>query len=131
MRKWPLALVPLALVAAGLLLWRHVALRDGDPAVSSTISLVAGLPEVAGVESAREPDRAGSLVLHVRDLHLVPRDLFVQDSEGEAGRQLSAAGRDRLWSGHLDAVEAVQKEQANGRKGFQGQAGEGDGTRGR
>lgn len=68
-----------------------------------------GLPHVASIEgnAVTRPERT---VIHLRDWHLVPRDLFAKDVQAGAGRELSEAEVDRLYAEHLDAVEAVQKQ---------------------
>src|SRR5262249_34245743 len=49
-------------------------------------------------------------VIHLRDWHLMPRELFDQDVKSEAGRDLSKEELDRLYADHLDAVGSVQRQ---------------------
>jgi hypothetical protein len=102
----PLTLLALVLLAtAGLLAWRF---RPSRPAAEEP-SPLDGLPDVAEVEGdvTGRPER---LVVHLRDRHLVPRDLFDRDVSAQARRDLSKEELDRLYARHLDDVEAVQKQ---------------------
>jgi hypothetical protein len=57
------------------------------------------------------PPRPARRIIHLRDLHFVPRDLFAIDVRQAAGRPLSDAEVDRLYEKHLLETEVVQIEQ--------------------
>lgn len=70
-----------------------------------------GLPGVVAVEVPVRPARLSRRIIHLRDLHLVPRDLFALDVRQAAGRPLSDADIDKLYEQHLLETELVQIEQ--------------------
>src|SRR5262249_51494762 len=71
----------------------------------------SGVLPGAGGEKWAAVDHALRRIVHVRDLHLVPRDLFALDARQAAGRPLSDADVDRLYEQHLLETELVQIEQ--------------------
>src|SRR5262245_36484341 len=97
------ALASIAVAVASVAAWWW--LRESPPDDRT----LGGLPHVASIEGAPAP-RADRTVIHLRDWHLVPRELFDRDVESEGGRDLSKDELDRLYGEHLDTVEAVQKQ---------------------
>jgi hypothetical protein len=73
--------------------------------------VLRGLPGVAWVERLVVPEKVARRIVHIRDLHLVPRDLFALDVRQAAGRPLSDAEIDKLYDQHLLETELVQIEQ--------------------
>jgi len=106
MRRSLLILAAALLGAALLFALRHRPARR--PAAEYPLSLY-GLPGVASVEGEPAPD-SGRTVLHLRDWHLAPHDLFVKDVKAQAGRELTADEVDRAYADLLDAVEAIHME---------------------
>jgi len=95
---------------AALLAWRLWPTRQPGPAgVEFRPAPLSGLSGVALVEGEQAP-QGGRTVLHLRDWHLVPRDLFDKDARAQAGRELKKDELDRLYAEHLDAVEKVQTQ---------------------
>lgn len=73
--------------------------------------LLRQLPGVEAVEIAVRVDAPARRIVHLRDWHHVPKDLFTADVQTASGRELTAAEVDRLYERHLLEVEAVQLEQ--------------------
>lgn len=73
--------------------------------------ILRGLPGVAAVDVAVRPAKPARRIVHLRDLHLVPRDLFALDVRQAAGRPLSEAEVGKLYEEHLLETELVQVEQ--------------------
>jgi hypothetical protein len=69
------------------------------------------LPGVAGVEVLVPVADPRHRIIHVRDYHHVPRDLFALDAKHAAGRTLSGEELDRLYATLLNNVDAVQRQQ--------------------
>lgn len=84
--------------------------RAGDLNVPA-FDLFRQLPGVDAVEVAVRADSPARRIVHLRDWHYVPNDLFAADVQTAAGRVLTAAEVDRLYERHLLEVEAVQLEQ--------------------
>lgn len=101
-----LSMLLFALLAiAALLAWRHWPRpkpADNDP-------LLAGLPQVASIEGDAKGD--GSLVVHLLDRHLMPRDLFERDARAAAAGDVSKQELDSLYAAHVAGVEAAQQQQ--------------------
>lgn len=94
----------LAAAALGTLAWYSPAARPQIP----LHKWLAAQPEVAEVEHATIGPEPRALVVHVRDLHFVPRDLFAADVRSK--HPLTDALVEGLYRDHLDAVEGVQRE---------------------
>jgi hypothetical protein len=73
--------------------------------------LLLGLPGVVHVEVAVHVDEPACRIVHLRDWHFVPPDLFALDMQGKFGRRLSDAELNRLHEEHCLEVAAVQLEQ--------------------
>jgi hypothetical protein len=103
-RGAPSALAFVALLAA-VIAWQFWP-RTPPPGADTSLD---GLPHVATVEGdvKGRPER---VVVHLRDWHLVPRELFDKDVKAAARRDLSKDELDRLYAEHLDAVEKVQTQ---------------------
>lgn len=69
------------------------------------------LPGVDAVEVVVKADNLARRIVHLRDWHFVPKDLFAADVQTAAGRDLTPGEVDRLYERHLMEVEAVQLEQ--------------------
>lgn len=73
--------------------------------------ILRGLPGVVAVDFPVRLTKPASRIVHLRDLHLVPSDLFAIDVRHAAGRPLADAEAARLYEEHLLEVELVQIEQ--------------------
>jgi len=73
--------------------------------------LLAGLPGVVEVEHSVKCDKPTRRVIHLRDWHLVPRELYALDLATSAGRPLPEDEVAQLHAEHLLEVAAVQAEQ--------------------
>jgi hypothetical protein len=73
--------------------------------------LLAGLPGVVEVEQPVQCDKPVRRVIHLRDWHLVPHDVYAIDLATSARRPLAADEVARLHAELLLEVEAVQAEQ--------------------
>ena len=69
------------------------------------------LPGVCNVKVAVQADKPTHRIIHLRDWHFVPRDLFAIDVKHAASRPLSEEVIDRLYEEGLLEVEAMQLEQ--------------------
>jgi hypothetical protein len=69
------------------------------------------LPGVVQVQVDAGTDKPTHRIIHLRDWHFVPGDLYALDLRNGAGRELSDQEIDRLYQEHLLEVEAVQQEQ--------------------
>lgn len=84
--------------------------RIDDLSVSA-IELLRQLPGVAQVDVAVQAQNPAHRIVHLRDWHFVPRQLYTIDLKNAAGRALSDADINRLHQELLLEVEAVQLEQ--------------------
>jgi hypothetical protein len=73
--------------------------------------LLRQLPGVVRVERSGPEGRPQTRIVHVRDWHFVPRDLYALDMRTAWGRDLTDAEIDRLHEELLLEVELVQEEQ--------------------
>ena len=69
------------------------------------------LPGVVNVEVLVQADRPTRRIVHLRDWHHVPRDLYALDLRNAAGRELTGDEIDAHHQEHLLEIEAVQIEQ--------------------
>jgi hypothetical protein len=70
------------------------------------------LPDVAEVEQLLAPPKPEHRIIHLRDRHYVPPDLFALDERQGPGKALSDEQVDALYPEHLLEVEMVQLEHA-------------------
>ena len=77
----------------------------------SAEDILRRLPGVLEVERLVAPAMPSRRIVHLRDLHFVPRDLFALDVRQAAGRPLSETEVDRLYEQHLLETDLVQIEQ--------------------
>jgi hypothetical protein len=77
----------------------------------SAADLLRQLPGVVQVEVSVTAEKPTRRIVHLRDLHFVPKDLYAIDLKNAAGRELSDQEIDRLHQELLLEVEAVQLEQ--------------------
>jgi hypothetical protein len=68
------------------------------------------LPGVVDVEVAISVDRPARRIIHLKDWHFLPRDLFAADIQDQANRPISDAEMDDLYEFLLES-ELVQIEQ--------------------
>lgn len=73
--------------------------------------ILRGLPGVVAVDVPVRTAEPSRRIIHLRDLHLVPRNLFAIDVRQAAGRPLNDAEVERLYEEHLLETELVQVEQ--------------------
>ncbi|HYH66500.1 MAG TPA: hypothetical protein VD866_17535 [Urbifossiella sp.] len=69
------------------------------------------LPGVAGVEVLVSVADQRHRIIHIRDYHHVPRDLFAIDMSHAAGRTMPGAEVDRLYAAFLNNVDSLQAQQ--------------------
>ena len=81
-----------------------------DDLTAPAVDILRGLPGVVRVEVAQvaNPTRR---IIHLRDWHYVPKDLFTLDLNDLHGRTLTAEELDRRYRESLLEVEVVQLEQ--------------------
>lgn len=82
-----------------------------DDLTLSAVDLLRQLPCVVQVEVGVQAHKPTHRIVHLRDWHFVPRDLYAIDMKSAAGRELSDADIDRLHRELLLEAEAVQLEQ--------------------
>ncbi len=78
---------------------------------SSVADLLRQLPGVVHVEGGVAATKPTNRIIHLRDWHYVPKDLFAIDMKQTHGRELTADEIDRLYQELLLEVELVQIEQ--------------------
>jgi hypothetical protein len=83
-----------------------------DDLAAAPTPLLRGLPGVVAVEALVVAERPTHRIIHLRDWHLVPKDLYAADLRSATGRPLSDADIDALHAELLLEVELVQLEQA-------------------
>jgi hypothetical protein len=76
-----------------------------------TACTLRNAPGVVEVEILVSPSRPTHRIIHVRDWHLVPEDLFTLDVQQAAGRALTAEEIATAYNPHLEDVEACQEGQ--------------------
>jgi hypothetical protein len=77
----------------------------------SVDDLLRQLPGVAQVEVGVREEKPTCRIIHLRDWHFVPKELYALDLKNATGRELSKDEIDRLHRELLLEVEAVQLEQ--------------------
>lgn len=77
----------------------------------SVVDLLRQVPGVVQVEAGVKAEKPTCRIVHLRDWHFVPKDLYAIDMKNAHGRELSAEEIDRLHQELLLEVEAVQLEQ--------------------
>ena len=82
-----------------------------DDLDSQVADLLRQLPGVVEVEIAVAADKPTCRIIHLRDWHYVPKDLFAIDMRQAHGRELTDDEIDRLHQELLLEVQAVQLEQ--------------------
>lgn len=82
-----------------------------DDLDSPVDDLLRHLPGVAKVEVAVPAKKPTARIVHLRDWHFVPRDLYALDMKQAHGRELTDKEIDRLHQELLLEVELVQLEQ--------------------
>ncbi len=82
-----------------------------DDLDSQVADLLRQLPGVVEVEVAVEAEKPTCRIIHLRDWHHVPKDIYALDMRQAHGRELSADEIDRLHQELLLEVELVQIEQ--------------------
>jgi len=83
-----------------------------DDLAAPAADILRQLPGVADVEVLVVVPKPTHRIVHLRDWHLVPRELHALDLRQAAGRELTDEEIDMLHSEHLLEVELVQLEQA-------------------
>ncbi len=78
---------------------------------SPVVDLLRQLPGVVQVEVAVTVKEPTSRIIHLRDWHFIPRELFALDMKEVHGRDLADKEIDRLYQEFLLEVELVQIEQ--------------------
>jgi hypothetical protein len=109
----PLLLSLLGVVALGVLLfYRSEGEDQGKPLVGGpTTTTLRQAPGVVRVEELVSSQHPTHRIIHVRDWHFVPRDLFAIDIRQGTGKELTEEEVSRLYQRHLEEVEALQVEQ--------------------
>lgn len=82
-----------------------------DDLDSPVVDLLRGLPGIVQVEVGVAVKKPTSRIIHLRDWHYVPKDLYALDMKEVHGRELTADEIDRLHRELLLEVELVQIEQ--------------------
>ena len=77
----------------------------------SVVELLRGLPGVVRVDVGVKAEKPTCRIVHLRDWHFVPKDLYALDMKTATGRELADDEIDRLHRELLLQVEAVQLEQ--------------------
>lgn len=82
-----------------------------DDLDSPVVQLLRGLPGGVQVEVGVEAKKPTSRIIHLRDWHFVPRELYALDMKEAYGRELTDDEIDRLHQELLLEVEFIQIEQ--------------------
>jgi hypothetical protein len=82
-----------------------------DDLGSPAVDLLRNLPGVVQVEAGVTSRKPNSRIVHLRDWHFVPKDLYAIDMKQVHGRELTPEEIDRLHQELLLEVELVQFEQ--------------------
>ena len=82
-----------------------------DDVDAPVVDLLRGLPGVVRAEVGVRAEQPTGRVVHLRDWHFVPKDLYALDMKTATGRELTEEEIDRLHRQLLVDVEAVQNEQ--------------------
>jgi hypothetical protein len=82
-----------------------------DDLDSKVVELLRQLPGVAGVEVGVQADKPTCRIVHLRDWHFVPRELFAIELQQTIGREATAEEIEQQHQEHLLEVDAVQLEQ--------------------
>ena len=77
----------------------------------SVVDLLRQVPGVVQVEVGVRAEKPTCRIVHLRDWHFVPKDLYAIDLKDATGRELSQGEIDRLHLELLLEVEVVQLEQ--------------------
>lgn len=86
-------------------------LRSSDAATRPRPEGIRSLPGVADVELLVAVENPARSVVHVRDWHVVPRDLYALDLRQAAGRPLDDREIDARLRELVREVDAIQQEQ--------------------
>jgi len=82
-----------------------------DDLDSPVVNLLRQLPGVVKVEVGTTAKKPTSRIIHLRDWHFVPKELYALDMKTAHGREMTADEIDRLHQELLLEVELVQIEQ--------------------
>jgi hypothetical protein len=82
-----------------------------DDLNADAASILCQLPGVVKVDVARPDTPTRHRIVHFKDWHFIPRDVFAADVRDQAEEPVSEAQIDDLYEGFLSEVEAVQAEQ--------------------
>lgn len=82
-----------------------------DDLAAPTAEILRQLPGISKVETAVRVGKPTHRIVHLRDWHFVPRNLYAIDVRNASNRPLSEEAIDRLYEAFLLEVEAVQLEQ--------------------
>jgi hypothetical protein len=82
-----------------------------DDLAAPAPEILCRLPGVAAVEVLVEASRPSQRIIHLRDWHYVPADLFATDVQQASGKPLASQQIAELHREHLQSVEVVQVEQ--------------------
>jgi hypothetical protein len=82
-----------------------------DELAASAADILRQLPGVADVEVLVRTPKASHRIIHLRDWHFVPRDMFALDVRQQVFRPVTDEEIDRLYQKFLLEVELVQIEQ--------------------
>lgn len=82
-----------------------------DDLNASVVDLFRSLPGVVNVEVGVQANQPACRIIHLRDWHLVAKELFVIDMTEAHGRVLSKEESDLLYEQHLLEVQLIQLEQ--------------------
>jgi hypothetical protein len=80
------------------------------PDASTFCKAIRTFPGVAKAESVVKDERPTHRIIHLRDLHFVPRDVFSQDLRDQH-KDISDEEIDKAYRELLDEIESVQKNQ--------------------
>jgi hypothetical protein len=79
----------------------------GEP-IATTLRQTPGVVRVEELVSSQHPTHR---IIHIRDWHYIPRDLFTIDVQDANGGKLTEEEVSRLYQQYLEEVEALQVEQ--------------------
>lgn len=82
-----------------------------DDLSAPAAEILRGLPGVVQVEVVAKSDKPTGRIIHLRDWHYVPKDLYALDMRQAHGRELSEQELDQLHQELLLDAEIVQLEQ--------------------